>query len=127
MATGRILIVDDDAFVLKALRRALMQYDLELAQDGEKALEILGRAPSFDLILCDLMMPDVSGMDIYEHLRRSAPGQEEKIVFLTGGAVTEDASRFVARIANSVLEKPFDYHRLRGVVEDMLGSASGDS
>lgn len=125
MASGRILIVDDDVFVRKSLKRALGTYEVVLAQDGEQALEILATAEPFDVILCDLMMPGVSGMDLYDHVRQRSPGKEEKMVFLTGGAVTDEAETFVKQASNPVIEKPFDFQRLRSVIEAMVGEAPG--
>ena len=123
MSPARILIVDDEPFVRKTLGRVLGKYELVLAASGEEALEHLDGEKPFDLILCDLMMPVVSGMELYERLREQAPGQEDIIVFLTGGVFTADARDFVARISNPVIEKPFDFQRLRSVIDDMLGVA----
>lgn len=122
MARARILIVDDDVFVRKTLRRALGEHDLVLAEDGGQALEILRVSGPFDVILCDLMMPHVSGMDLYELLRQESPGQELCMVFLTGGAADGHTHEFVSRVANQVIEKPFDFHRLRGVVNEILAA-----
>lgn len=122
MPTGRILIIDDDAFVRKTLRRALGAHDLTMAEDGARAIELLAGAEAFDVILCDLMMPAVSGIDLYIHLREHAPGQERVMVFLTGGVVDADAREFLAGLDNPVIEKPFDYHRLRGVIDELLES-----
>lgn len=123
MDKKRILIIDDDAFVRKTLKRALGAFDLTLAEDGEQAIEILAAAAPFDVILCDLMMPGVTGIDVYEHLRQSASGQERVMVFLTGGVVDASARAFLDSLDNRVIEKPFDYHRLRGAIDEMLESS----
>jgi CheY-like chemotaxis protein len=122
MAKRRILIIDDDVFVRRTLSRALATHDLTMAEDGARAIEILGSAERFDVILCDLMMPAVSGIDLYIHLCEHAPGQERSMVFLTGGAVDAAARDFLADLENPVIEKPFDYHRLRGVIDEILES-----
>jgi CheY-like chemotaxis protein len=122
----RILIVDDEPFVRNALGRALRSYDLVTAASGEEALAHLSAGQPFDLILCDLMMPGVSGMDIYQHLRQRHPGREQQIVFLTGGIFTDEAQEFVARISNAVVQKPFNFQQLRSIVRDRIPSPEGD-
>jgi DNA-binding NtrC family response regulator len=61
----------------------------------------------FDVVLCDLMMPDVSGMDLYERVAEARPELAARFVFVTGGAFTERARAFVDRVGLPVLEKPF--------------------
>ena len=77
-------------------------------------------AASYDVILCDLMMPDVTGMDLYEQLRREQPAIAERIVFVTGGSFTRRSSEFLETIAHRSLEKPFDLQRLRALVRDRV-------
>lgn len=124
---ARILIVDDEPFVRNALGRALRGYDLVTAGSGEEALAHLSDGEPFDLILCDLMMPGVSGMDLYKHLRQRHPGREQQIVFLTGGVFTDDAQDFVAGISNAVVQKPFNFQQLRSLVRDRVAPPQGDA
>ena len=126
---ARILIVDDEPFVRNALCRALRGYDLVTAGSGEEALAHLSTGEPFDLILCDLMMPGVSGIDIHRHLRQRHPGREQQLVFLTGGIFTDEAQDFVAGISNAVVQKPFNFQQLRTLVKDRVAppqSAAGD-
>jgi CheY-like chemotaxis protein len=74
----------------------------------------------FDLILCDVMMPDLTGVDVYAAAQTLEPGLEERIVFITGGAFTPQASEFMARIPNRRLNKPFSAEAVRATVEDMM-------
>lgn len=122
---ARILIVDDEPFVRNALGRALRGYDLVTAASGEEALVHLSAGQPFDLILCDLMMPGISGMDIYQHLHQRHPGREQQIVFLTGGVFTDDAQDFVAGISNAVVQKPFNFQQLRAIVRDRVPPPDG--
>ncbi|ACY14463.1 response regulator [Haliangium ochraceum] len=122
---ARILIVDDEPFVRNALCRVLNGYELSTAANGEEALSQLSADElSFDLILCDLMMPGVSGMDIYEFLKRRQPGREMQLMFLTGGVFTEEAQAFVANIPNPVIQKPFKFDQLRNLIKAKLAAAS---
>jgi two-component system NtrC family sensor kinase len=122
---ARILIVDDEPFVRNALGRALRGYDLVTAASGEEALVHLSAGQPFDLILCDLMMPGVSGMDLYQHLRQRHPGREQQIVFLTGGVFTDEAQEFVSGISNAVVQKPFNFQQLRSIVHDRVAPPEG--
>ncbi|GAB4557643.1 MAG: hypothetical protein Tsb0020_01970 [Haliangiales bacterium] len=117
----RILIVDDEQLVRNALRRALRGYETVTAANGAEALDCLDKSPApFDLILCDLMMPNVSGIDLYRHLCERRPGCEKQLVFLTGGVFTDEARDFLDEISNRVVQKPFDVRKLRTIVKDTL-------
>jgi FixJ family two-component response regulator len=72
------------------------------------------------VIFCDLMMPQVTGMEFFERLNETAPEQADAVVFITGGAFTEAAIEFVERLEQPLLEKPFDVAALYAVVNDRL-------
>jgi PAS domain S-box-containing protein len=117
---GRILIVDDEPFVLSTVRRMLTsEHDLVTASGGEEALSHL-RADSFDVVLCDLQMPEMSGMDFYEEASRMHPTLRERFLFLTGGAFTTEAARFAESQRERVIEKPVDMRRLRELLQRFL-------
>jgi signal transduction histidine kinase/ActR/RegA family two-component response regulator len=103
---GRILIIDDDDEVAAAVGLLFDGCEVVTVRSGEAALAALAHG-EFDWIFCDLLMPDVSGMDVYHRLREERPGVEERVVFMTGGAFTPRARAFVDRLANPVLQKPF--------------------
>jgi CheY-like chemotaxis protein len=119
-AKARLLVVDDDPLMLKALRRALRGHDIETVSSGRHAVTMLESDRRFDLILCDVMMPDLTGVDVYAAAQTLEPGLEERIVFITGGAFTPQASEFMARIPNRRLNKPFSAEAVRATVEDMM-------
>jgi CheY-like chemotaxis protein len=114
---GRVLVVDDDAMLARSLRRSLQDdHEVVVVHGASGALARLEAGERFDVIVCDLMMPGMTGMDLHEEITRLMPEQAERMVFLTGGAVTTRAKDFVAAVSNLVLEKPFDVHRLRQIV-----------
>lgn len=120
---GRVLVVDDERLVGVALRRMLChEHDVEVVTSAADALGKLNQGPPFDVILCDLMMPVTTGMDLHAELARSAPDQAERIVFLTGGAFTPRARAFLDEVPNTRLEKPFDIRTLRELVNERLES-----
>jgi signal transduction histidine kinase len=112
----RVLVVDDEAQVLELLRRTLRGHELVLASNGKEALERLAANPRFDLILCDLMMPELTGMDVYRHVCEQYPALKERIVFITGGAFTPDTKRFLQEVSNQVVTKPFELNSIRSLV-----------
>jgi PAS domain S-box-containing protein len=112
----RLLIIDDEPALLRALSHELERDHLvTTATSGRAALELLARA-SFDVILCDLMMPEMTGMDLYAELRRAGDGLEERMVFMTGGAFTAAARGFLEATSNPCLEKPFRMDALRALL-----------
>jgi signal transduction histidine kinase len=122
---SRILIVDDEAAVGRALERMLStEHEVKVLAAARDAIEHIARGERFDLILCDLMMPQVTGMDLHDELTRIAPDQAERMVFMTGGAFTSRAREFLEQARNPRLEKPFDTATLRALVHSMLRKAS---
>jgi CheY-like chemotaxis protein len=83
--------------------------------DARQALIKIGRADAapYDLVLCDLMMPEMTGMELHALVTRNHPGVERRFVFMTGGAFTPGASQFLAEVKNPCLEKPFDMEVVR--------------
>jgi PAS domain S-box-containing protein len=124
-ARRRILIVDDDRPVAAAVALELEDHDVVVAGSGREAFEILRHDPSFDVVLCDLMMPEMSGMDLYTWLRPIEPSLVDRFVFMSGGAFTPRAERFLAETTNPRLDKPFPPDELRKVVSGVIRERGG--
>lgn len=115
----RVLVIDDDALVAKTLARILNDHEVEVVTSGRDALERLSRDGSaIDLVLCDLMMPDMTGMDVYEAIEQRMPALSSRFVFISGGGVTERARRFIERHADRVLAKPIESSQLYRLVAE---------
>jgi PAS domain S-box-containing protein len=113
----RILVIDDDVRVGSALERALSSVaNVEATADAGGVLGRLASGERWDLILCDLLMPEISGMDIYREALRIAPDAAACIVFMTAGAFTPRARAFLESVRNPCLEKPVDIGQLRSLV-----------
>ncbi|MDB4983347.1 MAG: Sensory box histidine kinase/response regulator [Myxococcales bacterium] len=113
----RVLVIDDEPTLATMIRRVLARdCDVTIARDGREGVAALTGGETFDVILCDLMMPDLTGMDVYAEISRLRPGLEESFIFMTGGAFTERATEFLERIKNRRLEKPFETSVLRAAV-----------
>jgi ligand-binding sensor domain-containing protein/signal transduction histidine kinase/CheY-like chemotaxis protein len=119
---GRVLIVDDDPLVSSALRRTLVrEHEVEMVVSSRRALEMLTSPQGeYDVILCDLMMPELTGMELHEQLERAMPERARRMVFVTGGAYTPEARAFLERVSNPRVEKPFDPEALRAQVRDWV-------
>ena len=96
------------------------EHDVVTLTSAFDALQIVATGEPFDLILCDLMMPTMTGMDLHAELSRVVPAQAARMVFLTGGVFTARARAFLAEVANRRLEKPFDPRGLRNFVRERL-------
>jgi PAS domain S-box-containing protein len=117
---ARILVVDDELPVATMMSRVLEEeHDVEVATSAEYALELLEQQ-RFDVMFCDLLMPAMTGMDFHAEVMRRFPGQEQRIVFMSGGAFTARATRFLARVQNPRLEKPFDLRAVRAIVRELM-------
>jgi PAS domain S-box-containing protein len=118
---GRILVVDDEDLVLRSVRRILShEHDVLAMVSAEEALAVCAGGEKFDLILCDLMMPDMTGMDFHRELSLIAPEQAERMIFITGGAFTEKARAFLSETPKEHIEKPFYSANLRAIVQRYL-------
>jgi signal transduction histidine kinase/CheY-like chemotaxis protein len=122
---ARVLVVDDDPHVARAIARALRNEDVSTAGSGVEAFALLQTEP-FDLVVCDVMMPEMTGMELHERLRAARPGLERRMLFITGGVFTPDAAAFLARVPNPRLEKPFDVAALQAMVRNLVENGRGD-
>jgi signal transduction histidine kinase len=117
----RILMIDDEPNILKSYKRALgASHDLVFASHGQEALEAICTNGDFDLVVCDVSMPTMSGMQLFEHVRENEPALAARFVFATGGATQKSVEQFLASIPNLVLEKPFEMRVLRELVADLV-------
>jgi two-component system cell cycle sensor histidine kinase/response regulator CckA len=123
---GQVLVVDDEDMVLRAMKRILSrEHDVVVASSAKLALALCAQGESFDVILCDLMMPAMTGMELHHELTCIAPDQAKRMIFLTGGAFTDRAREFLLDANREHIEKPFDAANLRAVVQDRLRSMTG--
>jgi len=118
---GRILVVDDEELVVRSVKRILSkEHDVVATVSATEALALCAGGEQFDLILCDLMMPEMTGMDLHRELSLVAPEQADRMIFVTGGAFTEKAWRFLSETPKEHLEKPFASANLRAIVQRYL-------
>jgi two-component system, cell cycle sensor histidine kinase and response regulator CckA len=117
--SARILIIDDEPLLADTLRVALFEHRVVAVASGRAAIEWLAKDEAFDLVLCDLMMPELSGEHVYEHVREHHPRLARRFAFMTGGAFTDAARRFVDGFDGPCLEKPFPVERIEQLLCDL--------
>jgi PAS domain S-box-containing protein len=109
---GRVLVVDDDELVARVVARILARHEVTVASNATAAVAQL-RDADVDVVLCDLMMPDVPGAMLYRQAVAARPELADRFIFMTGGVFTDAASEFVDSLGAALLIKPFDAEVLR--------------
>jgi len=123
MRTTRVLVVDDEPLVASAARRLLARaHEVEVAHSGQTALVLL-ETSLFDAVLCDLMMPQMTGMELHARLTRSRPELAARMVFLTGGVFDGEAEQFLQEHAPWCMGKPFEPAALLALVASRIATA----
>ena len=120
-ARARVLVVDDDVQIAACLSRMLSKHhDVHVVTLASGALDALSRGPAFDVVLCDVMMPDVDGIQLYTTVQRNLPEMAKRFVFMTGGAFTESTREKLSELRVPILEKPFELSTLLDAVARIL-------
>ena len=121
---ARILVVDDEPHIRTSVARLLGAHDVVVARSGREAIERLETDGLFDLVLCDIIMPDKTGIDVYRHCATTSPGSEGRIVFMSGGVFDTATQELLESIPNPLLSKPFRASELHEVVNRLLTESS---
>jgi signal transduction histidine kinase len=124
-ARARVVVVDDEPLIGRSIRRALRHHDVEVFLNGQEAIDALCADEPCDVVFCDLMMPGVSGMDVFRMVAECRPEIASRFVFMTGGAFTSQAREFLKRTPLVCLEKPFELHQIRDLVRERAEPAVG--
>jgi PAS domain S-box-containing protein len=117
---ARVLVIDDEVPIANTMRDLLgARHDVTATTSVRDALAVVEAGRDFDVIFCDLMMPGMSGIELYEELRDGRPALASRIVFMTGGAFTKRAAEFLAMTENRRVEKPFSLGLIERIVREM--------
>jgi len=117
-ARASVVVIDDEPLVGRSIRRALRGHDVQVFTSGEEAIDRLCSEEPFDVVFCDLMMPEVSGMEVFARVREQCPDIASRFVFMTGGAFTAEARAFLKQTPLACLEKPFELRQIRELVRE---------
>lgn len=115
---AKVLLVDDEPSLRAVYPQVLgNDYDVSVAATGREALDVLTKRPDFDVILCDLTMPDMDGPALYDELQNMAPQLLPRLLFCSGGLISARLREFAARIPNAFLDKPIALDALCAAIE----------
>jgi CheY-like chemotaxis protein len=119
--SGRVLVVDDEPAVGRTILRLLGdRHEVAVVTSGSQAIELLEDGGDFDVILCDMSMPDVTGMEVFARATASRPELAKRFVFMTGGSFHARTREFLETTPNARIDKPFDLNVLRSLVRDRI-------
>jgi signal transduction histidine kinase len=120
----RVLAIDDEALLLKAFQRMLVSHhDIETKLGAREALRHFAQDRRFDVVLCDLQMPDMSGVELYVTVKQQWPELAERFIFITGGAFSPEARRFLEDPSIVCINKPFQLRELLELIEARIGGS----
>jgi CheY-like chemotaxis protein len=121
----RVLVVDDEPFICSAIQRLLRRdHAVTTATSAREALGLVSAGQWFDVILSDLMMPEMSGEELFSTLREVAPEQARRVVMMTGGAFTPRSEEFLNSLDRPHLTKPLTLEGLHAAIQKALETPS---
>jgi CheY-like chemotaxis protein len=116
-----VAIVDDEAGIRRAVGRSLANaHEVVLFESARVLADQVAAGERFDVILCDLMMPDMTGMELHQVLRSRVPEQADAMIFMTGGTFTPESRAFLEAVPNPRVEKPFEIAALRTLIRSRI-------
>jgi len=118
---GRLLVIDDEPAILSLVQELLKDHQVTVASSGQEGIDHL-RQTDYDLVLCDLMMPDLSGIEVYGQAVQLSPGLSDKFLFVTGGGLHPSTQEFLEQREQTWVKKPFRAAELIALVNSRLGS-----
>jgi CheY-like chemotaxis protein len=127
-ARPRVLVIDDEPLLGQTIRLGLGDMlDVTCEVSGEAGLSRVLAGEDYEVVLCDLSLPDRHGSEIYRELSRSRPGLVRRFVVMTGGAVSDQARDFLEGHQGRVLAKPFTLKDVQEMVDEVIGSSARES
>ena len=125
---GRVLVIDDEPAIGGAIRAALRaEHEVVVVQSANDAFARLADGDHFDLVLCDLMMPDIGGPEVYATIAARWPDLLGRMIFMTGGAFTAATGDFIERAVVPIIPKPFRLDELRKLVRERIAALRADA
>jgi CheY-like chemotaxis protein len=114
-------VVDDEPLVARVFKHVLgRDHEVVVVHSGQEARALLEEDDTFDLVITDVMMPGVTGIDLYRWLCEEQPRLAKQVVFVTGGSAKPEIDEFLRAVSNCKLTKPFDWKVLKDLVRGRL-------
>ena len=119
----RVLVVDDDPLVARVIARSVgAEHEVVVTHAAAEALSRIEAGERFDAVLCDVMMPQMTGVELHARIAASRPELARRMIFITGGAFTEATSGVLSGLANPLVSKPFQAGQLKAALEKVVGA-----
>jgi len=114
---GRVLVIDDEESMLKVFVRLLQgNHEVVALSDPRDALRRIEAGEHFDVVFCDIMMPHLTGIELFGKIQQNNPALAGRFVFMSGGVLGEEVRAFLQGIPNEFVDKPFNSHQIRSIV-----------
>lgn len=124
-ARGSVLVIDAEPAVGRVLIRALQRaHETSAVASSREALERIAAGERFDAIVCDVRLPEISGLEVHARLRVLAPDQANRMIFMTGGGLPGEGWAALDGLRLPILEKPFPLQILRLLVSEHVATKS---
>lgn len=112
----RILCIDDEPGIRSSLARVLSEHEVDCIADGCEAVRHLESGAEYDVVICDIIMANCNGIDLYRSMEKSRPELCRRMVFLTGGSLIPGVESFLDSVDCPRLDKPFSINDLHEAV-----------
>ncbi|MEO8212640.1 MAG: response regulator [Myxococcales bacterium] len=123
---ARVLVIDDEVAIGRVVVSALSaEHNVVVVNRATDAFLRFQAGERFDLVLCDVLMPVVSGPEVYATIKERWPDILPNLVFMTGGAFTPATAEFIGKAMTPLLPKPFRISDLAKLIEERVGTANG--
>ena len=119
---ARVLVIDDEPVLLRGLKRSLSEHDVMTAMSVNQGMQLYS-SHEFDIVFCDLMMPELNGLEFYTRLTALGPSHAERLVLMTGGVFADRLGCSLAEIPSPCILKPFKHGELERLISEALERA----
>jgi CheY-like chemotaxis protein len=114
---GRVLVVENETLEGRRLAETFLEHEFVAVGSGAEALAVIAMGRPYDLILCEVMLRDMTGVELLSQLWQDHPGQAQRLVFLTKRPVSPVLQYLLDGVSNLCIESPVDMDGLRALIE----------
>jgi two-component system NtrC family sensor kinase len=112
---ARVLVIDDEPVLLRGLKRSLSEHEVMTATSVQQGMQLY-KNHEFDIVFCDLMMPELNGLEFYTRLTALGPSHAERLVLMTGGVFADRLGCSLSEIPNPCILKPFKHGEIERLI-----------
>jgi two-component system NtrC family sensor kinase len=116
---ARVLVIDDEPVLLRGLKRSLSEHDVMTATSVNQGIQLYS-CHEFDIVFCDLMMPELNGLEFYTRLSALGPNHAQRLVLMTGGVFADRLGCSLSEIPSPCILKPFKHGEIERLISQAL-------